>query len=114
MVNDFFPNHVTIPSVRDLRNFQIALKSDAPVILLSEVHIGNLKSLTEKTHQLIGRRQLEMMKPSAVLINTARSGLIDEKALVECLQEGGIAGAALDVFIMSPCPNQTRSCIWTM
>ncbi|GED24171.1 glycerol uptake operon antiterminator regulatory protein [Brevibacillus agri] len=51
MANAFFSNHVTIPSVRDLRHFQFALQSEAPIILLSDVHIGNLKSLTQKCHE---------------------------------------------------------------
>jgi D-3-phosphoglycerate dehydrogenase len=60
--------------------------------------------LTEETVHLIGRRELGWMKPSAILVNTARSGLIDERALVEALRERRIMGAALDVFDVEPLP----------
>lgn len=53
--------------------------------------------LTPATRHLIGGEQLAMMKPSAFLINTARGALIDEKALIEALRAGSIAGAGLDV-----------------
>ena len=53
--------------------------------------------LTEQTHHLLGPEQLALMKPSAYLINTARGGLVDQPALTRALQEGRIAGAALDV-----------------
>lgn len=60
--------------------------------------------LTEESFHLIGEEQLAMMKPTAVLVNTARSGLVDEKALVRALAERRIMGAALDVFDVEPLP----------
>ncbi len=61
---------------------------------------------TEKTHHLIGMKQLEMMKNTAYLINTSRGKLVNEEELVLALQEGKIAGAGLDVFYDEPKVNK--------
>jgi len=58
--------------------------------------------LTEATRGLIGRRALGLMKPDAILINTARGGLVDEAALAEALQAGRIGGAGIDVLPEEP------------
>lgn len=58
--------------------------------------------LTPQTHHMIGRREIELMKPTAYLINTARGPVIDEKALVEALRSRRIAGAGLDVYENEP------------
>ncbi|MFL9782744.1 D-2-hydroxyacid dehydrogenase [Vibrio cyclitrophicus] len=58
--------------------------------------------LTEATRNLISERELAMMKPSAVLINAGRGGLVDEQALVEALVNHQIAGAGMDVFTQEP------------
>lgn len=63
--------------------------------------------LTEETHHLVSETHLQMMKPSAVLVNTARSGLVDEAALVRALQQRTIMGAALDVFDDEPLPEDS-------
>jgi lactate dehydrogenase-like 2-hydroxyacid dehydrogenase len=55
-----------------------------------------------QTHKLIGARELGLMKPTAYLINTARGRIVDEQALITALQDGTIAGAALDVFWNEP------------
>lgn len=59
-------------------------------------------TLTEETRHLIGKRELEQIKPSAFMINTARGGLVDEEALYTALVEGKLAGAALDAFTAEP------------
>ncbi len=58
--------------------------------------------LTGKTRHIIGRAELRAMKPTAILVNAARGPLVDEAALAEALNEGQIAGAALDVFEVEP------------
>lgn len=58
--------------------------------------------LNEATRNLIGARELALMKPNAYLLNTARGGIVDEDALVAVLAEKRIAGAALDVFLGEP------------
>ena len=58
--------------------------------------------LNERTRGLIGRAELQKMKPSALIINVARGGIIDEAALAEALDNGWVAAAALDVFSVEP------------
>ncbi len=58
--------------------------------------------LTKENEHMIGAHEISLMKPTAYLINTSRSGLVDEKALYEALRDNKIAGAALDVFDMEP------------
>ncbi|MCS7206501.1 MAG: phosphoglycerate dehydrogenase [Dehalococcoidia bacterium] len=60
--------------------------------------------LTPATRHLIGTGQLALMKPGAYLINVARGDLVDEEALLRSLNEGRLAGAALDVFSQEPPP----------
>lgn len=61
--------------------------------------------LTEQTRNLIGARELQLMKPAAFIINTARGGLIDEQALADTLRSGHLGGAATDVLISEPPSN---------
>ena len=58
--------------------------------------------LTRETHHLIGKKELDLMKPTAILINTSRGPVVDEKALVSSLKKGKIAGAGLDVYEKEP------------
>lgn len=57
-----------------------------------------------QTNNLIGKHELMLMKPTAILINTARGSIVNEQALVEALKNGVIAGAGLDVFADEPLP----------
>ncbi|MBT9159547.1 MAG: phosphoglycerate dehydrogenase [Dehalococcoidia bacterium] len=58
--------------------------------------------LTEATRGLIGARELMLVKPAVRIINTARGGIIDEEALMAAIEEGRVAGAAIDVFTHEP------------
>jgi len=58
--------------------------------------------LTPETKNMIGAKELKMMKPTAILINTARGGLVDEAALAQALKDGTIAGAGFDVLTKEP------------
>ena len=58
--------------------------------------------LNQNTHGIIGEKELAMMKPGALLINTARGPLVSEQALIGALQTGHLGGAALDVFDIEP------------
>ena len=63
--------------------------------------------LNPTSYHLIGKQQLEMMKPSAYLINTSRGPVIDEAALIDALQNKHITGAGLDVFEQEPLPQDS-------
>jgi glyoxylate reductase len=68
------------------------------------VHVG----LSAETRGLIGRDELARMKPGAILINTARGGIVDEEALCEALESGKLRGAGLDVYEHEP---EIRDCL---
>jgi glycerate dehydrogenase len=71
--------------------------------LLAESDVISLHCpLTAATRGMIGEKQLRAMKPTALLINTARGGLVDEPALVKALKEGWIGGAGFDVLTKEP------------
>ncbi len=57
---------------------------------------------TPETEGLLGAKELRMMKPGARIVNTARGGIVDEEALAKVLEDGHLAGAALDVFAVEP------------
>lgn len=60
--------------------------------------------LNERTKGLIGAAEIRKMKASAILVNAARGGIVDEKALADAISDGIIAGAAADVFTQEPLP----------
>lgn len=73
--------------------------------LLSQADVVSLHlPLTDATRNLIGARELGLMRPDAVLINTARGGIVDESALLAALVKGRLGGAALDVLAVEPPP----------
>ena len=61
--------------------------------------------LSERSRGLISSRELELMKPTAYLINTSRGPIIDEAALIDALQNNKIGGAGIDVYDIEPMPT---------
>src|SRR6266536_5079136 len=75
------------------------------VALLGEADVVSLHcTLTDETRGLIGEKELRRMKPTALFINTARGEAMDEEAVARAVQEGWIAGAAIDAFGTEPLP----------
>ena len=77
---------------------RLALEEILPRVDVLSLHCP----LTEQTRNLIGVRELALMKPSAILINTARGGIVDEQALLDALVKGKLAGAGMDVLHSEP------------
>jgi glyoxylate reductase len=75
---------------------------DMEPLLKASDFVCVLTPYTAETVDLIGRSELALMKPSAILINTARGGIVDEEALYEALSDGTIWAAGLDVFEKEP------------
>ena len=73
--------------------------------LLKQADIISIHApLNERTNGLIGDEQLSLMKPTAILVNMGRGGIVDEAALADAISNEKIAGAALDVFAKEPLP----------
>jgi phosphoglycerate dehydrogenase-like enzyme len=81
--------------------FGIDLLELAEVMAVADVVVV-MAQLTPESHHLIGQAQIELMKPTAVLINISRGPIIDEKALIAALKKKAIYGAGLDVFEAEP------------
>ena len=62
--------------------------------------------LSDRTRGLLGARELGLMRPAALLVNTSRGPIVDEAALLQALHDGAIAGAGLDVFDVEPLPAE--------
>jgi D-3-phosphoglycerate dehydrogenase len=86
-----------------LRIDDVAIKQVELDELLSRSDIVSLHlPLTTETRAFVGREQLARMKPSAILINTARGPVVDQSALIEALHQNRLAGAGIDVFDFEP------------
>ena len=85
---------------------------DYPCVSLEELMSGSdvisiHAPYNERTAYLIGEEQLRMMKPSAIIVNMGRGGIVDEDALARVIDEEAIGGAALDVFEREPLPQDS-------
>lgn len=83
---------------------------DLPTLLREADVVSLHVPLTPRTRPLLGMRELKMLKQGAVLVNTARGGVVDETALHEVLMAGHLAGAAIDVFEEEPYKGPLTQC----
>jgi Lactate dehydrogenase and related dehydrogenases len=97
VVYDPHPNH---EAMKEMGIELVSLEELLKVSDAVSIHVP----LLEETTNMISTREFEIMKPSAVLVNTSRGGIVDENALYEALKDGKIAGAGLDVFGLEPLP----------
>lgn len=78
------------------------IKTDLNTLLKSSDYISIHVPLADSTYHLINKNKLDLMKNTAILINTSRGGIVDEESLYHSIKDGNIAGAALDVFEQEP------------
>ncbi len=95
-----FYNHRPVPD-EVIKSLQVQPLDFEELLMTSDIVTLHVP-LNEETAGMIGARQLEIMKPSAILVNVSRGRVVDEEALVRALSQGRIAGAGLDVFVKEP------------
>ena len=89
------------PGTRTEQGYEVLALDD----LLRRADVVSIHTpLTAETTHLIGADQLALLKPTAVLVNTARGGIVDTEALVEALRDGRLHGAGIDVVVPEPLP----------
>ncbi|MEE8456183.1 MAG: C-terminal binding protein [Limibaculum sp.] len=89
-------------SAQEMREAGVEKRDDLREMLAESDFVSIHCVLNDQTRGLIGRAELAAMKPTAFLINTSRGAIVDEAALLDALERGAIAGAALDVFSQEP------------
>lgn len=93
----------TLPADHVLANHkQVTCTSDISQVLQQSDYVSLHTPLNDQTRASFGRAQMEQMKPTAFLVNTARGAVINEPELIDCLRENIIAGAGLDVTAVEP------------
>nr|WP_281371424.1 D-2-hydroxyacid dehydrogenase family protein [Petropleomorpha daqingensis] len=93
-------------NLTDERASEIGVRRASKEELVSTSDVVTIHlQLSDRTTGLIGREELSLMKPTAILVNTSRGPIVDEHALVEALRGGAIHGAGLDVFDQEPLPK---------
>ena len=103
----------TLPTDDDTRSFgevmldRVGGPESLPELLAESDFVVLAAPLTSETEDMIDEAALAAMKPSAWLINIARGGLVDERALLDALREGRIGGAVLDTFREEPLPPRS-------
>lgn len=91
------------PHVSDERFDQLSVERRPFEDIIAAADILTLHvPLTDDTHNMISARRLASMKPGAILVNVSRGGLVDENALAQCLIDGKLGGAGIDVFSVEP------------
>lgn len=94
------------PNLTDERAASLGATRVEKDVLFSRADVVSIHlKLGDRSRGLVGARELGLMKPSALLINTSRGPIVDEAALIAALTEGRIAGAGLDVFDQEPLPG---------
>jgi len=88
-------------SAEKARDLGVTL-TDLPTLLAESDVVSLHCTLTDETRGLIGEKELRRMKPTAVLVNTARGEVMDEEAVARAIDERWIAGAAIDAFVKEP------------
>lgn len=82
----------------------VGLASSREELLESSDFVSIHLKLSDRTRGLVGEAELALMRPTAYLVNTSRSAIVAQDALLAALREGGIAGAGVDVFDVEPLP----------
>ena len=96
-------------SEKKAKQLGVEMKPDLEDLLTEADFITLHVPKSKETYHIIGRKQFEIMKNDARIVNVSRGGVIDEKALVEAIKSGKVAGAALDVFEQEP-PGKSPLC----
>jgi phosphoglycerate dehydrogenase-like enzyme len=80
---------------------------DLPTLMKESDIVTVHTPLNDETRHMIGRNELQLLKPTAIFINASRGPVVEEQALIQILQEGRISGAGLDVFETEPLPENS-------